>query len=227
MRQVTRGRHRTSGPNPVVKREYKRRRKNGSDHRLGQEGSTNPIFTLNGRRRRRRILQPNQEPITASQRWCNAGSTICIHNDYVLEKPPSLPCSATLKATATRHRGKILTTPPTQLSILQASFAFAKLNAPALSPHSAQGCFILGEAPLLQGRRPQQSRYILSNDRRRRRILHLPCPADVHHVVRRDDQSEVWEYQHGLGTTTPCIKIQVYIDSNLYKSLREILSPIS
>ena len=58
-----------------------------------------------------------------------------------------------------------MTIPSTQPSILlvfSAFTAFTAGNATALSTHSAQGCFIPGEAPLLRGRRPQQIQYLLS-----------------------------------------------------------------
>ena len=46
VRQLIRGRRRTSDSNPVVKREYKITSKYRQDHPPGQEASTHPILAL-------------------------------------------------------------------------------------------------------------------------------------------------------------------------------------
>ena len=45
-------------------------------------------------------------------------------------------------------------------AFLQLSTTFTAGNATALSTHSAKGCYIPGEPPLLRGRRPQQIQYV-------------------------------------------------------------------
>ena len=115
----------------------------------------------------------------------------------VLNRPFDHCLSTHLKSHNIEALRDILTIPPTQLRMLQVVSAFSTFTAgyaTALSTHSAQGCVVPAQVPLLRGRSRHKSKtYLkrwtkaqknitwysktLKDGRRRRRIL----PGTVKH----------------------------------------------